>query len=107
MPDDSGVLLEIVLHAADIANPVMPADISMRWAKAVQEEFTMQVAEERKFGIPVSAFMDGLQEPLKAAKSQLGFIDFVIAPMFNPFFTLCDGLSEPRANLAQNREQVV
>jgi len=101
----SQFLVEVVLHTADISNPFMPPDISAQWGKALAEEFGCQTAEERKLGIPVTGFMDGLLDPIVNAKSQLNFINFVVHPLVDPLFRLCPGLVEARAFLDRNKEE--
>jgi len=105
--EQSQFLVELFLHSADISNPFMPSDISRRWAKLVAEEFTMQVTKERELGLPVTAFMDGLSDPIKAAKSQIGFVDFVIHPLTDPFFRLFPGLADCSKYLDENRAENV
>lgn len=105
--EQSQFLVELFLHAADISNPFMPPDISRRWATLVAEEFTMQVTKERELGLPVTAFMDGLSDPIKAAKSQIGFVDFVIHPLTDPFFRLFPGLADCSKYLDDNKAENV
>eukprot|EP00971_Amphidinium_carterae_P027218 536218-Amphidinium_carterae.2 len=103
--EDPSFPVEILMHAADIGNPMMPEGNSVFWAQCLNQEFTAQVEEERKLGLPVTAMMDGLADPLKAAKGQIGFIDFVIAPMTKPLFELFPDLSEVQHFLLRNRER--
>lgn len=102
-------LVEVLLHAADLSNPCMPTDVSQRWVKALHEEFTCQVQDERRMGLPVTSFMDGLTDSVVAAKSQIGFLDFVIHPLYDPIFNLFPGseLEEPKSNLEANRKACV
>eukprot|EP00931_Biecheleriopsis_adriatica_P118704 TRINITY_DN94047_c0_g1_i1.p1 TRINITY_DN94047_c0_g1~~TRINITY_DN94047_c0_g1_i1.p1 ORF type:complete len:507 (+),score=92.07 TRINITY_DN94047_c0_g1_i1:90-1610(+) len=105
IPDDTSLLVDLFLHAADIGHAVSPLENNLRWTAGVQAEFTAQVAAERSLGLPVSAFMDGLEDPRKAAKSQIGFFDFVILPLFSPLFNLFPGLEEAEDNLSTNRKK--
>merc|ERR1712190_444855 len=82
----SETLVNLLLHIADISNPMMPRDISVRWASAVAEEFTLQVEKERALGLPVTGFMDGLADKTVASKANLGFIDFVCRPLAESAF---------------------
>mmetsp|Transcript_41962 Transcript_41962/g.96316 ORF Transcript_41962/g.96316 Transcript_41962/m.96316 type:complete len:948 (-) Transcript_41962:35-2878(-) len=100
----SQFLIELVLHAADISNQLMPPASAARWGKAIAEEFTAQVEDEKLHGLPVTKFMDGLTNPAVAAKSQVGFIDFVVQPLFTPIFRLFPGLHPMRENLEENRK---
>eukprot|EP00747_Dinoflagellata_sp_TGD_P089602 gnl/TRDRNA2_/TRDRNA2_164387_c0_seq2.p1 gnl/TRDRNA2_/TRDRNA2_164387_c0~~gnl/TRDRNA2_/TRDRNA2_164387_c0_seq2.p1 ORF type:complete len:931 (-),score=165.28 gnl/TRDRNA2_/TRDRNA2_164387_c0_seq2:202-2994(-) len=97
-------LIELFVHAADIGNQMMPSDIAKRWGKLISDEFTLQVEEERALGLPVTAFMDGHGDPVTAAKSNIGFIDFVVQPYFCPMCALFKGFQEPKENVEGNRE---
>jgi len=99
----SQFLVEVFVHTADISNVMMPADIAAKFTVALSEEFSMQADEERTLGLPVTPFMDGLRDPLKAAKSTLGFIDFVVQPLVEPMFRTFKSLNEPKDNLEKNR----
>mmetsp|Transcript_61035 Transcript_61035/g.145429 ORF Transcript_61035/g.145429 Transcript_61035/m.145429 type:complete len:478 (-) Transcript_61035:160-1593(-) len=102
---DATFVVEILMHAADIGNPMMPEENAIQWARCLNSEFTAQVEEERKLGLPVTAMMDGLSDPLKAAKGQIGFIDFVIIPMTKPLFELLPDLADAQDFLSKNRER--
>ena len=85
--------MEIAVHAADISNPSKPWDLCKEWSLRVVTEFFDQVFiyfytpitmkqgdKERNLSIPVSHLCD--RYTTNIAKSQLGFIDFVVAPLF-------------------------
>eukprot|EP00927_Polykrikos_kofoidii_P071726 TRINITY_DN6795_c0_g2_i2.p1 TRINITY_DN6795_c0_g2~~TRINITY_DN6795_c0_g2_i2.p1 ORF type:complete len:1042 (+),score=207.31 TRINITY_DN6795_c0_g2_i2:471-3128(+) len=100
--EDRIVLVETFLHAADIANPFMPKAISAKWGDLVTAEFISQVEQERKLGLPVTAFMDGLQDPVAAAKGQVGFAFFVVQPLVEILVTTFPTLDELRLMCAEN-----
>lgn len=99
----SQFLVELFLHTADISNPLMPDQISLRWTQAIAQEFTEQVQAERQLGLPVTTFMDNLGDPVKVSKSQLGFINFVVHPLVDPLFRLFPSLVEPKDFLRDNK----
>lgn len=100
----SQTTVDLFLHLADIGNPMMPPDISLRWGDAIAQEFTAQTVEEERLGVTVTAFMQ-LSEPKAAAKSSVGFIDFVFTPLAKLVFKTFPGLlEEAKANLEINRE---
>ncbi|CAD7923906.1 unnamed protein product [Amoebophrya sp. A120] len=74
-------LVELVLHTADIGNGCQPLSVALRWKDRILEEFSNQAAEEAKVGIPVTPFMLNLHDPIVAAKSQIAFVGFVVAPL--------------------------
>jgi cAMP-specific phosphodiesterase 4 len=73
-------LLEIVLHCADISNPVKSFKICERWARMVLEEFFQQGEREMDEGLEVSPMMD--REKVNLNTMQINFIDFVVAPLY-------------------------
>jgi len=97
-------LVELLMHAADIANPYMPPDLSQKWSLVLAEEFTLQVKAERELGIPVTPFMDGLTTDVARAKSGAGFSNFVVSPLMNPLFKLYDGYAPLKEWLAENKK---
>lgn len=102
--DNGEFIAELFLHAADIGNPFMPPDISFRWGQMIAKEFTEQVEDERRLGLPVTSMMVGLTDPKKNAKSRVGFIEFVVMPLATPLFSLLAGLDVPKQRLNENRE---
>jgi len=99
----SQFLVEVIVHAADISNPFMPHEVATRWAGCLNREFTQQVEMEEKLGLPVTSFMAGLGNPSVAAKSLLGFIDFVIMPLTSSLFRIFPEMKEPKQFLEVNR----
>mmetsp|Transcript_968 Transcript_968/g.2696 ORF Transcript_968/g.2696 Transcript_968/m.2696 type:complete len:1000 (-) Transcript_968:43-3042(-) len=102
-PVNGQFLVKLILHAADISQPLMPQDIAVPWARCLAEEFIAQAEDERQLGLPATAFMQGLAAPGAVARSQLAFIDFVVVPLMQPFFRMHTGLSEAKQFLEQNR----
>jgi len=49
--------------------------------------------------------MQGLRQPEGAAKSQIGFIDFVLLPLVTPMFRMFRGLAKPEEFLEENRQR--
>jgi hypothetical protein len=73
-------LATVLLHIADVSNPVRPEDIMTKWAKATQREFFVQGDKEKELGMPVSPFMD--RHSVNLAKMEIKFIDYIVAPAF-------------------------
>jgi hypothetical protein len=69
----------------------------------VCQEFTNQVALERERGMPVTAHMDGLTSITAIAKLQCGFIDYVVAPLWNTVANLFPEVQCAGSNLTRNR----
>eukprot|EP00759_Apiculatamorpha_spiralis_P030551 PhF_6_TR32183/c0_g1_i1/m.47779/K13755/PDE1; calcium/calmodulin-dependent 3',5'-cyclic nucleotide phosphodiesterase len=73
------LLLKVVMHAADVSNPAKRSDIAAEWARRVMAEFSQQGHEEARHGLPISPFCDA---SANTAKCQIGFIKFVVKPLF-------------------------
>jgi hypothetical protein len=102
--EEHDLLVEVVMHTADVSNPFMPLDISAQWSERINVEFTHQVEMEKKLALPVTAMMDGLTDPKKAAKSLMGFLDFIIAPLARDIFRIFPQLEQPKQCLEGNRQ---
>ena len=101
------LLIELLLHGADLSNPILPSfPVVHDWAGRVCAEFSAQVDREKALGLPFAPHMDGLTSPQAVAKMQLGFIDYVVSPLWTTLTTnLFPELAEVRVNLAANRAQ--
>jgi len=100
-------IVEIFLHSADISNVCMPADIAKRWNAVIVQEFYEQAKEEQACGIPLTPFMQGMDDPLVAAKSSIGFMDFVVHPLIMPLVRTFPDLAPVKDNLEHNREEAL
>jgi len=70
----------MTLHAADISNAAKATHIYQKWANLVMAEFIQQGDEEKQLGVTPVQMFD--REKVDMAKSQHGFIDFIILPTF-------------------------
>ena len=71
--------MELILHCADISNPLKPFDVSLIWSDLVIEEFCQQGDQEKKLGLEISPMCDRSQ--IQLCNMQMGFIEFVVAPL--------------------------
>jgi hypothetical protein len=76
-------IMELFLHCADISNPYKPFTICEAWANIVVEEFHSQGDREKSEGLEISPMMD--RETTNLYNMQMGFIEFVVAPLVNGF----------------------
>jgi hypothetical protein len=95
-------LLKAMLHAADISHPAKPPKYHQQWTLQLTEEFYGQGDEERKLGLPVSALMDR-ERPANMAKSQVGFIDHIVGPLFSALVQVVPEAKECMEYVQQNR----
>merc|ERR1719498_1986552 len=78
--DTKALAMNNLLHSADVSNPCRTWDCCQAWAMVVLEEFFAQGDQEKMLGIPVQFLND--RDKLNRPNSQIGFIEFVIAPFF-------------------------
>merc|ERR1719473_585725 len=69
----------LMLHAGDVSNPMKPFRICEAWAFKVLEEFFLQGDKEKEIGITVQMLND--RDKVNKAFSQIGFIEFLVAPL--------------------------
>merc|ERR1719401_3034611 len=92
--------INCMLHSADVSNPCRQWLVSHAWAMVVLEEFFAQGDQEKLLGVPVQFLND--RDKLNRPNSQIGFIEFVIAPFFAAQIRLFPKLYEYGDNLAAN-----
>jgi len=92
----------LIIKAADISNPARRLSVYERWIDGVMTEFFVQGDCEREQGLPISMNCD--RETVVLAKAQVGFISFLVGPLFTAISSyapaikpICDQLD---ANLA-------
>eukprot|EP00440_Ansanella_granifera_P036414 gb/GFBE01039513.1/.p1 GENE.gb/GFBE01039513.1/~~gb/GFBE01039513.1/.p1 ORF type:complete len:1034 (+),score=227.02 gb/GFBE01039513.1/:1-3102(+) len=78
-PSNKVLLMNLLLHMADISNSTKPFRICRTWAYKVLDEFFRQGDEELNLGIPVQALND--RGKVNRPFSQVGFIEFLVAPL--------------------------
>eukprot|EP00929_Paragymnodinium_shiwhaense_P117907 TRINITY_DN8939_c0_g2_i1.p1 TRINITY_DN8939_c0_g2~~TRINITY_DN8939_c0_g2_i1.p1 ORF type:complete len:891 (+),score=194.66 TRINITY_DN8939_c0_g2_i1:190-2862(+) len=94
------LIMNAVLHCADVANPMKPWPLCQTYAFACLDEFFAQGDIEKAKGIPVQMLND--REKVNRPNSQIGFIEFLICPYVEAFvncFPQVDGLA---TNLGEN-----
>lgn len=86
-------LLGHILHAADLSAQVLCPELAMKWGDLVIEEFIHQSNEEKRLNIPVTPFMDGLNEEVKKLRLQHGFIGNIVLPLWTALVACFPALS--------------
>ena len=79
--ENQQLVLNNILHTADISNPAKLSNIYNKWVEFVFEEFFNQGDLEKKANISVTMLCDRLTTDI--TKSQIGFIKFVVKPSFD------------------------
>lgn len=98
--DAKMLIMEVLLHSADVSNPCRAWETSHAWAMVCLEEFFAQGDQEKTLGIPVQFLND--RDKLNKPSSQIGFIEFMIAPFFFAQIRLWPGLKNLAENLSSN-----
>ncbi|CAE7305097.1 PDE4D [Symbiodinium necroappetens] len=97
------LLLQNLVHAADISNPTKPRKIMLEWTKRVTQEFWAQGDEEQRLGLPISPMCNRTAEQGRIPQGQINFINFVVQPYFSCIARLCPGVGEAMESLAANK----
>ena len=93
----------MVVHCADISNPVKPWPVCRKFADSVAEEFRRQVRLEKKSGVPCTPHMLGLNQKGQA-KMELGFIDVFTWPAMVALNEVLPNLEGCFQNMERNRD---
>ena len=89
---DQMFLCKLLVHSADLSNPVRPFHITQAWARRISAEFNLQVAMEQELNMPVLNFMM-TPDDKALCKNETGFASFVVAPMWRSLSGLFPGLT--------------
>ncbi|XP_078391567.1 high affinity cGMP-specific 3',5'-cyclic phosphodiesterase 9A-like [Cetorhinus maximus] len=85
-------LKQTLIKCCDISNEVRPMEVSEPWVDCLLQEYFMQSDREKSEGLPVSSFMD--RDRVTKPNVQIGFIKFVLLPMFETVSKLFSQLEE-------------
>eukprot|EP01084_Bolivina_argentea_P313432 542788_1 len=95
-------VLVVGLHVADIANPCKPWLDCKRWTYMLMEEWFRQGEKEMAMGLEVSPMMDRSKPNIP--RGQVGFIDYIVKPLYMNWCQLFDKTSVCIQHLMVNRE---
>ncbi len=84
------IILNNIIHTADISNPAKISHIYKKWVNLVFEEFFYQGDLEKNEGLQISTLCD--RHSTDIVKSQIGFIKFVVKPSFDCLSNLAPGI---------------
>jgi len=93
------LIINMLLHGADMSNPTRPWNLCEKYANLCMAEFFNQGDMEKEKGIPVQVLND--RDKVNKPNSQVGFIEFMIAPMVEAMvnlFSPLDGLADHLGN---------
>lgn len=101
-PDDRNLLCNAILHCSDIGNPLLPNDMSMKWARLIQEEFCAQAMTEKEQGLPYAEFM-AKRDLVSLANLQINFINYVVNPIWSLMYEMFPGASPGMKHMHDNK----
>ena len=78
--DEQQLLLNFLIHIADLGHNCKNFNISIKWVKLLCEEFWMQGDKEREKGLPISFLCD--RNNVDTPTSQIGFLKGFIVTSF-------------------------
>eukprot|EP00118_Oscarella_pearsei_P001894 m.8827 g.8827 ORF g.8827 m.8827 type:complete len:539 (+) comp20885_c0_seq2:38-1654(+) len=90
--EDMDLLQKMLVKCCDISNEVRPTSVSEPWVDCLLEEYFNQGDREKREGLPVAPFMD--RETVTKPSAQIGFIKFVLLPLFESVSTLFPQLED-------------
>jgi len=90
----------LIIKAADISNPARPLNVYGRWIDGVMAEFFTQGDAERKRGMTISMNCD--RNTVQVPKSQVGFITFLVMPLYRALCTYSPGVQHLVTQLEVN-----
>ena len=76
------LLLCMLIHAADISGSAREIATAAKWSALVAEEFTNQYQLELEKKLPVTSYFKDLHIPVNFYKSELGFLNFIVKPLY-------------------------
>ena len=77
---DAPQVMRLLIKAADISNPTRPLPVYEQWVDQVMAEFFRQGDAEKGRGLPFSMNCD--RETVKVNGCQVGFITFLVGPLY-------------------------
>ena len=95
-------ILNYLVHSSDVSNPAKDIAIYSVWTKLVMQEFFNQGDLEKNEGLPVSYLCD--RSTVDVPKSQVGFINFIVLPLFKTISFYFPNLFFYEENLKKNCE---
>mmetsp|Transcript_4587 Transcript_4587/g.10744 ORF Transcript_4587/g.10744 Transcript_4587/m.10744 type:complete len:930 (+) Transcript_4587:89-2878(+) len=96
-------LMNALLHCADVNNPAKPWNIAEKLAYLCMDEFFAQGDREKELEIPVGMLND--RDKVNRANSQIGFIEFMIAPFIEAYVCIFPSLDSLAKHTSSNIEK--
>eukprot|EP01050_Picozoa_sp_SAG11_P005218 SAG11_NODE_359_length_10228_cov_7.861388_5_plen_298_part_00 len=82
------MLRQCLLKTADISHAAKDTSLHVKWSERIQEEFFVQGDEEKLLGIEIGMVND--RDTLVMPKSQCGFLQFLVFPLYKGLSLVMD-----------------
>jgi len=100
---DPQKLISHALHLSDLSHPTKRFDIHMEWSTRLTKEFLKQGDRELELGMEPGALFD--RRKVNMEKGQIGFIDFIILPLWINWTTFIGADDEWINQINLNKEE--
>lgn len=97
------LLINAIVHSADISGPALTERIHLRWSLQLLQEFNMQYDEEVALGMTPTPYMNAKPCTPAFCKLNIAFIDSCVFPLWGIMNTFLDGLDGCITNIQTNR----
>lgn len=97
------LLLQIAMKCSDLGHLALDWPLHLEWVRRLESEFFAQGDQEKHLGLPVSFLMD--REKLGVSKSQIGFFDFVVLPLFRALARAAPAASDMLFGVTDNYQR--
>ncbi|TYZ63909.1 hypothetical protein PybrP1_012156 [[Pythium] brassicae (nom. inval.)] len=97
------LLVNAVVHSADISGPALAEALHLRWSLQLLEEFNTQYDEELALGMAPTPYMNAKPGTAAVSKLNIAFIDSCVFPLWSIMSAFLDGLDGCLANIQTNR----
>jgi len=100
---DPRKLISYALHVSDLSHPTKRFDIHMEWSTRLTKEFLAQGDKELELGMEPGALFD--RRKVNMEKGQIGFINFIILPLWINWTTFIGADDEWINQINLNKEE--
>lgn len=94
------LVLNMMLHTADVSNPMKPWSLCKRLALLCMDEYFAQGDLEKQANLPVGMLND--RQKVNLPQSQIGFVEFMIAPLAEAAVQVFPQLNGLATHLSEN-----
>ena len=103
--DDRQLVINLVVHSSDLSAQVMDFAIASLWEARVTAEFMAQNEMEQTLGVPVTPLMIGLHDHQKRYEKHLGFLHYVMQPLWDVVSDVLPPMQQCVESLNNNKEK--